>query len=143
MTVAEYAALPEDGEIHYELQEGVLVPMPNPFPEHQVGLGELYYQLRNQVPDNLAVVPGVDIDLQIVPPDRPGFARRPDLVVVTRAGLGRRRREGRLLRAGEVVLAVEVVSLGSERTDRVIKRGEYADAGIPHYWVVDLDALVG
>lgn len=36
MTVAEYAALPEDGEIHYELQEGVLVPMPSPTPEHRI-----------------------------------------------------------------------------------------------------------
>ena len=45
---------------------------------------------------------------------------------------------GGILRAFEVVLAVEVVSAGSERTDRTIKHSEYADAGIPHYWVVDL-----
>ena len=31
------------------------------------------------------------------------------------------------------------MSPGSHRTDHVIKRGEYADAGIPHYWIVDLD----
>ncbi len=42
------------------------------------------------------------------------------------------------LRASEVVLAVEVVSLGSERTDRTIERDEYADAGIPHHRVVDI-----
>jgi hypothetical protein len=23
--------------------------------------------------------------------------------------------------------------------DHVIKRGEYADTGVPHYWIVDLD----
>jgi hypothetical protein len=23
--------------------------------------------------------------------------------------------------------------------DTVVKHGEYADAGIPHYWIVDLD----
>ena len=33
---------------------------------------------------------------------------------------------------------MEVTSLGSERMDRVVKRDEYSDAGIPHYWVVDL-----
>ena len=33
---------------------------------------------------------------------------------------------------------MEVISAGSERTDRTIKHLEYADAGIPHYWVVDL-----
>ena len=43
-----------------------------------------------------------------------------------------------MLRASEVVLAVEIVSPGSERTDHTVKPLEYADAGIPHYWVVDL-----
>ena len=33
---------------------------------------------------------------------------------------------------------MEIISAGSERTDRVIKHSEYADAGIRHYWVVDL-----
>ena len=33
----------------------------------------------------------------------------------------------------------EVVSPSSWRTDHVAKRAEYADAGVPHYWMVDLD----
>ena len=37
-------------------------------------------------------------------------------------------------------MVVEIVSRGSVRMDNIIKRGEYADAGIPHYWIVDLDA---
>lgn len=36
----------------------------------------------------------------------------------------------------------EIVSIGSRRTDHVIKRGEYAEAGIPHYWSIDLDRPV-
>jgi Uma2 family endonuclease len=32
-----------------------------------------------------------------------------------------------------------VVEIVSYRTDHVIKRDEYADAGIPYYWIVDLD----
>lgn len=39
-------------------------------------------------------------------------------------------------------IVVEVVSPSSKRTDYVHKRGEYADAGIPHYWIVDLDEPV-
>jgi len=50
--------------------------------------------------------------------------------------------EGGLLRASEVVLVVEIASPGSRRTDNVIKRAEYADAGIPHYWILDLDPPV-
>jgi Putative restriction endonuclease len=38
------------------------------------------------------------------------------------------------------VLAVEILSPGSLRTDRIIKHSEYADAGIGHYWIIDLDA---
>ena len=45
---------------------------------------------------------------------------------------------GGILRAPDAILVVEIVSSGSRRTDRVIKRDEYADAGIGHYWVVDL-----
>jgi hypothetical protein len=95
--------------------------------------------VEDQLPQHLEVLPDVDIDLQLVDPNRPGFVRRPGLVVVPIAAIARRRREGGLLRADEVVLAVEIVSVGSERTDRTIKHGEYADAGIPHYWIVDVE----
>jgi Uma2 family endonuclease len=39
---------------------------------------------------------------------------------------------------GDLLLAVEVVSPGSERTDRVTKQSEYAEAGVPTYWLVRL-----
>jgi Uma2 family endonuclease len=84
------------------------------------------------------VFPDIDIDLELVAPNRPGTVRRPDLAVVTRSGFERRQHEGGVLRASEVVLAVEIVSPGSERTDHTVKHLEYADAGIPQYWVVDL-----
>ena len=47
-----------------------------------------------------------------------------------------------MIKASEVRLAVEIISPGSKRMDNVIKHGEYADAGIPHYWIVDLDPPV-
>jgi Uma2 family endonuclease len=40
------------------------------------------------------------------------------------------------------LLAVEVISPGSRRADRVTKLNEYAEAGTPDYWIVDLDAPV-
>ncbi|EFC80709.1 Uma2 family endonuclease [Parafrankia sp. EUN1f] len=52
------------------------------------------------------------------------------------------RRLGRSLYHGaDVLLAVEVVSRGSdgEREDRGRKVTEYALAGIPQYWIVDFD----
>ncbi|QYN33090.1 Uma2 family endonuclease [Pseudonocardia sp. DSM 110487] len=140
LTVAEFAALPENGDVTCELQEGALVISPSPFPEHQRSMRRLLRIIEDQLPDTLEVLPEVDIDLQLVEPSRPGFVRCPDLVVVPTAAIDRREREGGLLPADEVVLAVEIVSVGSERTDRTIKHGEYADAGIPHYWIVDIDS---
>jgi Uma2 family endonuclease len=36
-----------------------------------------------------------------------------------------------------VVVAVEILSPGSVRTDTVVEPMEYADAGIPHFWLID------
>jgi Uma2 family endonuclease len=44
--------------------------------------------------------------------------------------------------AADVLLAVEILSPGSRRTDRVAKADEYAEGGILHYWIVDLDAPI-
>jgi Uma2 family endonuclease len=139
LTAAEFAALDEATDGRYELQDGNVVMSPSPIPLHQAGQGELLAQLRDQVPGDLKVLPAVDLDLELVPPRSPGFVRIPDVVVVTRASFQRVREHGGLLRAADAVLAVEILSPGSVRTDRIIKRGEYADAGIPHYWMVDLD----
>lgn len=40
--------------------------------------------------------------------------------------------------AADVLLAVEIISPGSRRVDRIMKFAEYADAGIEHYGIVDL-----
>jgi Uma2 family endonuclease len=58
--------------------------------------------------------------------------RRPDLVIVPAST------ETDIV-AADVVLVVEILSPGTRRQDLVTKRSEYADAGIPHYWIVDLD----
>lgn len=142
LTVDEYAGLGEIESGYTELLEGRLLMSPSPVPDHNVAAAELLVQLRPQLPDHLEVIPDVDVDLQLADPDQPGFSRRPDLVIVQRSARARVRAEGGLIRAGEVLVVVEVVSPGSHRTDYVTKRSEYADAGIPHYWIVDLDKPV-
>lgn len=137
LTAAEYAMRPEDSGVRYELQEGWLMMSPRPTPRHQNGLSQLRDQLVPQLPGHRALVE-VDIDLQMSPPDRPGTVRVPDLVVVGREAFRRVDGDGSLLRAGEVLLAVEFFSPGSTRIDTVVKHHEYADAGIGHYWMVDL-----
>ncbi len=137
LTAAEYAALPEDNGVRYELQEGWMMMSPRPIPRHQKGIAELREQLALQLP-GFEVLPEVDIDLELAPPERPGTVRVPDIVVVGRAAFERVDGDGSLLRASEVLLAVEFFSPGSSRVDTVTKHHEYADAGIAHYWMIDL-----
>ncbi|OHV05194.1 hypothetical protein BKN37_06900 [Mycobacterium talmoniae] len=139
LTIAEYTQLGEDDRYRWELQEGNLVMSPSPSPDHMLASYVLCEQLKTQLPDEVVVIQDVDIDLQLDRGDQPGTSRRPDLVVVKRSAVERVRAEGGLLRASEAVLVVEIVSPGSRRTDCVIKRAEYADAGIPYYWIVDLE----
>lgn len=142
LSIADYAALGEDDRNRWELQEGNLVMSPSPTPRHMVAAAELYAQLRDQLPRDLRAIPDVDLDVQLAPEGQPGTARRPDLVVVRRSEFDRVDREGGLLRAASTLLVVEIVSPGSRRTDTLVKRGEYADAGIPHYWIIDTDEPV-
>lgn len=138
MTVEEYAALGETKSGYTELIEGRIMKSPGPAPRHNIALGELFIQLRGQVPAHLRVIQDVDVDLGLVAADQPGFSRRPDLVIVESESVDRVERDGGMLRASEVVVVIEIVSPGSRRIDYKDKHGEYADAGIPHYWIVDL-----
>ena len=60
--------------------------------------------------------------------------RIPDLVVWSKP-----QSDGVWLPVADVLLVIEVISPGSEATDTVAKRAEYAGAGIPQYWTVDQD----
>lgn len=139
LSADEFAALPEDSGAHYELQEGAVVMSPRPLPDHQRCVRELGSVLSARCPDEFDVLPEVDVDLELVAPGRPGFVRAPDLVVARREARLRVRAGGGTIRAGEVLLVVEVLSPGTRRTDTVVKYGEYADAGIPDYWMLDLE----
>lgn len=142
LTVAQYLEIGEIDSGYSELVEGRLVITPSPLLDHNRAGLEAAFQLRPQLPPHLEVIHDVDVDLELAPPDAPGFCRRPDLIVVRREARIRQRREGGVARASDVVVAMEFVSPGSRRTDHVAKRSEYADAGIPHYWIVDLTAPV-
>ncbi|HVK19898.1 MAG TPA: Uma2 family endonuclease [Actinokineospora sp.] len=138
LTIEEYLALGETENGYTELQEGRILMSPSPTGEHMDGSGELYFQLRNQLPNDLWVTQDLDIDLELRAPGEPGYVRRPDLIIYQRETRDRQRREGGLIRASEILVVVEIISPGSGRTDRVIKHAEYADSGIPFYWIIDL-----
>ncbi|NJM92154.1 MAG: Uma2 family endonuclease [Rhodospirillaceae bacterium] len=95
--------------------------------------------LIEQAPTEFEAVQELDVDLELVPAGEPGSARRPDIMVVRQEFGDRIAEEGGLVPASEVLLVVEIVSPSSKRTDHVHKRNDYADAGIPNYWIVDID----
>ncbi|KAA2254969.1 Uma2 family endonuclease [Solihabitans fulvus] len=142
LTIEEYTALGEPESGYTELEEGRLLMSPSPVPDHNYASGELRDLLKQQIPDHLEIIQDIDIDLELAPSDQPGFSRRPDLVIVDKAVRQRIRREGGIIRASEVLVVIEVVSPGSRRMDYRTKHAEYADAGIQHYWIIDLDGQV-
>ena len=137
LTVAEYLEIGEIELGYSELVEGRLLMSPSPAPDHNYAVSRLLVRLAGVLPPGWEAIPDIDVDLQLAPADAPGTVRRPDLVVADAEARQRIRRGGGVLRASDLLLVVEVVSPGSTRTDYVAKRDEYADAGIPHYWIVD------
>ncbi|MEH6794976.1 MAG: Uma2 family endonuclease [Rhodococcus sp. (in: high G+C Gram-positive bacteria)] len=129
LSVKEWRALGED-DFHAEMQEGVPVVSPRPSKAHARILFRLCAQLDGQLPSGLEALPEVEVVVDSV---TPATVRVPDVVVCATDS-------PEALQAEDVVLVVEVISPGSRRTDVVTKRSEYADAGIPHYWIVDPDA---
>ncbi len=136
LTLEEFAALPEDNSRRYELQEGVLIVTPRAAPLHQKVAFNLMIALNEQLPIGWDVLNDVEVVTQ---PGFPSRVRVPDVVVTTvevvKANPPR-------LTADQVRLAVEIISPGSRTTDTVVKPHEYADSGIPYYWVIDLDPPV-
>lgn len=131
LTVEEWVALPEDNSRNYELQEGVLIARPKSHLLHQRIASRLAIELYHQLPREWDVVGGVEV---VTEPEFPAGVRVPD-VVIHRDAIDANAPH---LVAEEVLVAVEVVAPGTRLTDTLIKPVEYAKAGIPFYWVIDL-----
>ncbi|WP_330233487.1 Uma2 family endonuclease [Nocardia sp. NBC_00508] len=133
LTLEDWIALPEDSSRSYELVEGVLVVSPRPVSQHQRAIWRLAAQLEPQLPSTHGVLTESEVLIDASPLPT---IRVPDVLVVLEAGIDANQPRWD---AADVLLAVEILSAGSRRTDRVTKFFEYADAGIEHYWLVDLD----
>lgn len=73
-----------------------------------------------------------DTDFDVRLQDVPLTNRRPDVIVYRAESI-----DVTPTRPQDVLLVVEVVSPGSETTDRVVKADQYAKAGIRFYWRVE------
>jgi Uma2 family endonuclease len=137
LTLEEWDELPEDTYRRAELAEGILQVGPSPTVRHQVMLTGLMVQLVTAtVGSGLTVIPDIDV---LIDGAFPATVRQPDISVVRQGGADANLKR---LASADVVLAVEIVSPGSGRRDRVTKLSEYAEARIPHYWIVTTDGPV-
>lgn len=133
LTLQDVTALAEADDRHrFELSEGTLIVMPPGTLGHQRISGRLHIWLDRRFGERVFAAPGVKTSEN----NRNG--RIPD-VIVTKGDV---HLDDVWMAAADVLLAVEIVSPGSERTDRWLKPVEYADADIMHFWRVELDDTV-
>ena len=132
-TVERVRALPDDGN-RYELIDGELVVTPAPRYVHQVAILELIRLLdpwlRTSGAARLLMSPA-DIALgedELLQPDLFVYATSSDKPLRDWSDIT------------SLLLVIEVLSPSTARYDRQLKRRRYQRAGVPEYWVVDLDA---
>ena len=112
-----------------EFTDGCIEELPMPSFTHQSILLFLYEMLRAYLKPRGGVVMVAALRLRV----RPGKFREPDLLLL-RARTDRRCQDRYWLGAD---LVVEVASPDNPDRDLVEKRADYAEAGIPEYWIAD------
>lgn len=140
LTAEAYEALPEDIARSIEIVDGYVVFCEAPIRARQRAgrrLANLLERSARAAMSRGSSCLEVDTDVDLRLRDLPLLNRRPDVVLYN--CLDPARNEG--LRAEHVALVIEIVSPGSETRDTTDKVGEYAKAGIPHYWIVWLDTM--
>ena len=128
-------ALPDDGK-RYEVLDGELLMTPAPSPRHQAVLARLFNVLSPYVVQHqLGWVWWSPADIEL----SPLTTVQPDLFVVPDEGQGEPQSWGDVRR---LWLVVEVLSPATASADRIKKRPAYQAAGIPEYWILDIDAMM-
>jgi Uma2 family endonuclease len=132
-TAADLDDLPDDGN-RYEVIDGELFVTPAPSWRHQEAVVQMHRLLSDYLAKERvghAYIAPADI---IFSPKR---VVQPDVFVVPLVD-GHRPESWQEVRS--LLLAVEVLSPGTARADRVAKRTLFREEGVPEYWIVDLDA---
>jgi Uma2 family endonuclease len=130
--LAAMIAADEHGHRYEISPEGALSVMPPPDSEHAAIASRLlvWLAIAGWPAEQVLQVAGI----RIPGPSGDG-GRIPDLTLWARP-----QPRGVWLPVADLLLVIEIVSSGSAAMDEMIKRREYARAGIPRYWIVDRDA---
>jgi Uma2 family endonuclease len=128
-TETQYLTLTEQTTHLIEFTDGVIEVLPMPTDKHQAISQFLFLAL-------LAILQRIGGKVQYAPlrvQIRTGKFREPDLLVVLDAHDPRR--QNRFWLGADLV--VEIVSPDDPERDTKVKRADYAEVGIPEYWIVN------
>lgn len=125
-------ALPDDGN-RYELIGGDLFVTPAPTNRHQRASLQLALILSHFAATNELELLDAPCAVRLAD----GGEVQPDLLVFPRK---RGADLADMADIADLVLAIEILSPGTQRTDRHAKRRLYQNSGVDEYWMVDLSS---
>ena len=128
VTAEQYATWTEEQCAGIEIVDGMVLVSPSASKRHN----RLARLLANALDDAAGPDWNADTDFDVRLQDVPLNNRRPDVTVYRADTI-----DVAPTRPEHVLLVVEVVSPGSETTDRIVKADQYARAGIQFYWRVE------
>jgi len=122
--------LPDDAP-RVELRDGVMIVVPSPTIGHQ-NIGNLLWAwFRQHAPQEFLAVTAVGVAVGL----KDSF--EPDVLLLDASVAN----SNHYVMPADVVIAVEVVSPGTKRRDRLEKPAEYASAGVTHFWRIEQDPV--
>jgi Uma2 family endonuclease len=129
-TIEDLLQLPPDAP-RVELRDGVMIMVPSPSIAHQNIGNLLWLWLRQHAPQEFLPVTAIGVMLGL------DATLEPDVLLlrqpVTIAN--------HFVLPKQVAVAVEIVSPGTKRRDRMEKPGIYAAAQVAHFWRIEQDPL--
>jgi Uma2 family endonuclease len=128
-SVEQYLKLTNQTNHLIEFTDGIIEVLPMPTRDHQVILAFLYELLLLFLRPQGGKVLFAPLRIQV----RPGKFREPDVLVLRNAQDPRNQNTYWL----GADLVIEIVSPDDPERDTVKKVADYAEAGIPEYWIVN------
>ncbi|MFJ6010710.1 Uma2 family endonuclease [Streptomyces sp. NPDC092952] len=128
ISAEQYDSWSEEQCAGIEIVDGMVVVSPSASKRHN----RLARILANALDAAAGPDWNADTDFDVRLQDVPLTNRRPDVIVYRAETI-----DLTPTRPEHVLLVVEVVSPGSETTDRIVKVDQYAKAGIPFYWRIE------
>ena len=128
-TEEQYLKLSEQTHHLLEFTDGAIEVLPMPTDKHQVMLAYLYELLLAFIRPRGGKVLFAPLRVRV----RDGKYRQPDILLVRTANDPRR--QNRYWLGADLV--VEIMSPDNPERDTVTKRADYAEVGIPEYWIVN------